>query len=126
MKNFLAQVIIAILGIWLSTIFVPEVFVELSLGSSFFGFDLTQKWQIFLILGLILGSLNYFIKPIIEIITLPLRILTVGLFSFVIEMGLIWVIDLMFVEFSAPFLYPMLWTALIIWGAGVIINRVVS
>jgi len=41
------------------------------------------------ILGIILGLLNYFVKPILEVISLPLEIITLGLFTFVINIFLV-------------------------------------
>ncbi len=38
-----------------------------------------------LVLGIVLGILNTFIKPIVKLITLPITILTLGLFSLVIN-----------------------------------------
>lgn len=42
-----------------------------------------------LIVALILGVLNITLKPILMILTLPLNLITLGLFSFVINAGLI-------------------------------------
>ena len=44
-----------------------------------------------LIVALVLGILNAFIKPVLIILTLPINILTLGLFTFVINAFLIWV-----------------------------------
>ncbi len=43
-----------------------------------------------LIVAIVLGILNVFFKPIITILTLPINILTLGLFTFVINGVLIW------------------------------------
>ncbi len=119
MKKLIFQILAAGLGLWIATIFVSGVVVKLYPDSNFFGFNLTAQWQIFLLLGIILGLINYFIKPILDTITFPLRIITLGLFSFVISMALIWVVDILFKELSVPFLYPLLWTTLIIWGLNI-------
>ncbi len=120
MRRFLSQIIAAVLGLWLAVMFVPEVKVELSPDSIFFGVSLTAVWQVFLLLGIILGLLNFFVKPILDIITLPLKIITLGLFSFIINVGLIWAVDVIFEELSVPLLYPLLWTTLIIWGLNIV------
>ncbi len=119
MKKLIFQILAAVLGLWIANMFVSGVIVKLYPDSNFFGFNLTADWQIFLLLGIILGLLNYFVKPILDVITLPLRIITLGLFSFIISMALIWAVDVMFKEFSAPFLYPLLYTTLIIWGLNI-------
>lgn len=42
-----------------------------------------------LIAAIVLGALNLFIRPILFVLTLPITILTLGLFSFVINAGLV-------------------------------------
>jgi len=42
------------------------------------------------IAALVLGILNLIIKPILLVLTLPITIVTLGLFSFVINAGLFW------------------------------------
>lgn len=41
------------------------------------------------IVAIVLGVLNIFVKPILILLTLPISILTLGLFTFVINVGLI-------------------------------------
>ncbi len=123
MKSLLSQIMSATLGLWLAVLFVPGVYVILRADSSFFGFGLTAKWQVYLLLGIILGLLNFFVKPILKLITLPLRILTLGLFSFVISGALIWIVDLGFAEFSTPLLFPLFWTTIIIWILNLLLSK---
>jgi putative membrane protein len=115
MQKLFSNIISAILGLWLAVLFVPGTLLESFGNSSFFGFALTEKWQIFLLLGIILGLINFFIKPIISGITLPLRIITLGLFSVVINMAMIWLLDIMFAEITIPLWLPLLETSLIVW-----------
>jgi len=97
MRKLLSQVAGAGIGLWLVTLFVPGVVVKVFPDSNFFGFQLTALWQIFLLLGIILGLLNYFVKPVLKIISLPLEILTLGLFSIAMNMALLWFLDFFFV-----------------------------
>lgn len=125
MKKVLSQIIAATLGIWLAIFFVPGVIVSLFPDSNFFGVPLTLQWQIILLLGIALGLLNFFIKPIISAITLPLRIITLGLFSMVINMALIWTLDFAFKEITIPWLWPLFWTTIIIWFLNIIIPKLI-
>ena len=115
MGKILSQLLAGVLGLWLAVIFIPEIQIRVLTDSNFFGIPLTAKWQVILLLGVILGLLNIFAKPILKIIALPLRILTLGLFSLVINMILIWAVDLIFREITIPWFWPILWTTLIIW-----------
>ena len=122
MIKVISQIIASAFGLWIATTFVPGVIIELYPNSNFFGFNLTSRWYIFLLLGIILGLINHFIKPILDTITFPLRVITLGLFGFVINMALVWAVDVMFREFSAPLIYPLLYTTLIIWALNVAIS----
>jgi len=122
MKRLLSQVIAAALGLWLSTLFVHGVVIRTYPTSNFFGFTLTQQWEIFLVLGIVLGLLNFFLKPILRALSLPLEIITLGLFTIAINMGLIWLLDKIFDELYVPLFLPMLYTTLIIWASNIIIG----
>lgn len=47
-----------------------------------------------LLAALILGALNLFLKPILQVISLPITLLTLGLFSFIINAFLLWLVVL--------------------------------
>lgn len=122
MKRLLSQIISAILGLWIATLFVPGVVIRAYPESNFFGFPLTAQWEIFLVLGIVLGLLNYFLKPLLKTLALPLEIITLGLFTIVINMVLIWLLDTMFDELYIPLFLPLLYTTLIIWVLNIIIS----
>lgn len=114
MKKLLFQIISAGLGLYLATLFVAGVTIRVFTDSNFFGIALTSNWHLLILFGIVLGLLNFFVKPILNVITLPLRIITFGLFSFVINMALIFVVDIIFEELSVPLYLPLLYTSLII------------
>ena len=104
-----------ILGIFLAVRFVPGVSLKVLPDSSFLGFRITQFWQILFLIGGILGLINFFIKPILDKITLPLKILTLGLFSLILNMVIIKFLDILFLEFQILGLIPLFWTTVIVW-----------
>ena len=124
MRSLLSCIIGAGLGLWLATILIVGVGVYTQNESSFFGISLHQSWQFFILFGIVLGSLNYFIKPILNLITLPLRIITLGLFTFIINMSLVWIVDSIFSQVRIPFFYPLFWTTVIIFGLSAIMSKV--
>jgi putative membrane protein len=125
MKRLLSQIIAAILGLWLATLFVPGVIIRTYPTSNFFGFSLTAQWQIFLVLGIVLGLLNYFLRPLLKALFLPLEIVTLGLFTIVINIALMWLLSLMFDELNIPFFLPILYTTLVIWALNIIISKLI-
>ena len=102
MVKLIFQVIGGILSFWLAVKFVP-------------GVAFTGEIKYLIMAGAFLGLINFFIKPILKIITLPFRILTLGLFSLVVNMGLIWFVDIIFPELIIQGLIPLFWTTLIVW-----------
>ena len=116
MTKLFLQIIAGILGIFLATKFVPGVSLEIIPGqSSLFGIEFTAAWQILVLVGGVLGLINFFLKPVLKIITLPLRMLTFGLFSLVINMLMVWVVDVLFLELVIAGLISLFWTTVIIW-----------
>lgn len=122
MKRLLSQVIAATLGLWLASKFVAGVVIRAYPETNFFGLPITEQWQIFLLLGVILGSLNYFVKPILKTLALPLEIVTLGFLGLFINTGLIWLLDIIFDELSIPIIRPLAYTTLIIWGLSIIVD----
>lgn len=53
-------------------------------------FVVTGAWRGYLIAAILFGILNGFIKPVLKILSLPFVFMTAGLFTFVINMGIVW------------------------------------
>ena len=110
MRDFFIKITAGIFGLWLAVLFVP--------GVEFIG-----NLKLLVFAGLVLGLINFFIKPILKFITLPLRILTLGLFSLVINMAMIWLVDIFFTELIIEGILPLLWASLIIWGLSIVLPK---
>ena len=103
-----------VLSIYLATLFVAGVSLEIIPGqNTFFGIEFTERWQLLIIVGGILGAINVYIKPIISLLTFPLRILTLGLFPLVVNMFIIWILDVLFLELIIVGLIPLFLTSII-------------
>ena len=66
-----------------------------------------------LITALVLGLLNALIRPILILLTLPLNILTLGLFTFVINGLLFWFVASFVKGFYVAGFWPAFWGALV-------------
>jgi putative membrane protein len=116
MKNLFWQIVVSILTIFLAVKFVPGVTIQVIPGKSvYFGIRFTQNWQILIFIGIILGLINSFIKPILNLITLPLKIITLGLFSLILNMAIFFFLDVIFPELKIAGLSPLFFTVLILW-----------
>jgi len=117
LDKLIFKVITGALGIFLAVHFIEGVSVSIIPGQSeFFGIVLTERWQLFIVIGVVLGLLNMLVKPILSLITLPLQILTLGFFGLVINMVIIWIADVIFPELVINGLTPLFWTTVITWG----------
>lgn len=105
--KLLLTIVSGILGLWLADRFVS-------------GVEFTGDLKTLLIAGLILGLANFFIKPVLKLITLPLRLLTLGLVGLLINIAIVWAVDILFKELIIQGVVPLLITTTIVWGLGTI------
>jgi putative membrane protein len=54
------------------------------------GIDYTGTLPGLLVVALVFGVVNTIIKPVLKLLALPVRILTLGLFTLVINAGMLW------------------------------------
>ena len=76
--GFVVRVLINGVAIWLATLILPGLVV---VG----GETTTQTVGIILAVALVFGIVNAIVKPIVKLISLPLYILTLGLFTLVVN-----------------------------------------
>lgn len=122
--SFFLQIVAGILGIILAERFVGGVEFN---GDLFFipksQAQISNLFNTLVFIGAFLGFLNFFVKPILKKIALPLRIVTFNLFSLVIAMALVWVTDIIFPELIILGIIPLFWTTIIIWGLSFILLK---
>jgi len=84
MGPFLIRAGLTGLALWVVTLFVHGIY--------FVGYHTTlQKIGIIFVVGVIFGLVNAFIKPVVQILSIPLYILTLGLFHIVINAFMLWI-----------------------------------
>lgn len=71
-------------------------------------------WYAALITALVLGLVNALIKPVLVILTLPVNILTLGLFTFVINALLFWFVATVVKGFEVAGFWPAFWGAIVL------------
>ncbi len=122
--NLLIQIISAILGLWLAQRFVPNV----DFIGSFFILptkisDISPFLHTLTSAGILLGILNFAVKPILKKITFPLRIITFNLFSLVIAMFLVWLVAIFAPELIIQGLKPLFFTTVSVWGLNLLLSK---
>ena len=116
MERLFWHIIAGILAIFLVVRFVPGATLEvIPSKSNYFGIEFDEQWKLMILVGGILGLINFFVKPILDKLTIPLKILTLGLFSLILNMGLVWGLEIIFEEFEIAGLIPLFFTTIIVW-----------
>ena len=88
-----------------------------------------EPWQ-WLVLGLIFGVVNAIVKPIAKLLTLPLTIITLGLFLFVLNALMLLLTSALSGAILSPFTVSSFWDAIlggiIVAVVGMALNLVLS
>jgi putative membrane protein len=99
--RFIIQILVNALAIFLADYLVPGIVFEGDILTLF-------------IAGLLLGLINFFIKPILKIISAPLIALSLGLFIIVINIALLWLLEYFVPELTITGFWSYFWGVLII------------
>ncbi len=86
------------------------------------GFIVNGGWKGFVIAGLVLGLLNLTVKPILKFISTPIIILTLGIFSLIINGFLLWLVSYFTPFVSIQTASALIWATIIVSLANVIIH----
>ena len=84
------------IGLWIAQYYVA-------------GFVVVGGLKGYLIAGILLGLLNLIVRPLLKLVSLPLMILTLGLFNIIINIVLLWI-----VAKATGYLIIQSWEALIL------------
>ncbi|PIT90501.1 MAG: hypothetical protein COU22_01760 [Candidatus Komeilibacteria bacterium CG10_big_fil_rev_8_21_14_0_10_41_13] len=97
------------------------------LGTSYIlsGISVNGFWAA-LMTALVLGIINVVIKPILLLLTLPINILTLGLFTFVINALLILLVSVIVSGFSVASFWWALLFSIVITVLVYILNKIVK
>jgi putative membrane protein len=104
MMGFVLRAVITAAGLWLATRWVTGVHVD--------------TVPMLLLAAVLLGVVNAIVRPIAFILTLPVTILTLGLFLFVLNALMVWLVAWMVPGFHVSGFKAALLTAIIVWIVG--------
>src|SRR4051794_4521670 len=97
-KNFLIRVAVNGLALWVAALVIPGV--NLATGDS----SWTNKLLTVLFVALVFGVINAFVKPIVKLLSLPFIVLTLGLFTFIVNAFMLqiteWISDWLNLDFT--------------------------
>jgi putative membrane protein len=105
MTGFLIRVLITAVGLWIATRWVSGIQID----------DATTL----ILAGALLGIINAIVRPIAILLTLPITILTLGLFLLVVNAGMVALVAELLPGFHIPGgFWSAFGTAIIVWITG--------
>ncbi|HKP79533.1 MAG TPA: phage holin family protein [Phenylobacterium sp.] len=99
LAKFFVRTVFAALGLWVASAIVPGVHVS-NAGS-------------LIMAAVLLGVVNALVRPIVLILTLPLTVLTLGLFLLVVNAAMIGLVAMLLGGFSVNGLIPGILAAIV-------------
>lgn len=104
-------------SIAVASYFLPFIYIS--------GGTTLERIKIAFLAGLLLGLFNLLVKPIVKIFSLPINILTLGLFNIIINAGMLWIVDLIIKGLEIEGFWGYIWSSLIISVISIIISKIV-
>ncbi|WP_395400069.1 phage holin family protein [Arthrobacter sp. UC242_113] len=136
MRSFIMRVIINGLALWIASWILPGLDISTTATTEAVaktgvnqGTDAAGIVLAYLFIGLIFGLVNAFVRPIVSFLSLPITILTLGLFTVVINAAMLyltsWISGYTPVHFTIDsFFWTALLAAIIITVISLVADRV--
>ena len=112
MAGFILRVLVVAGGLWLASAWLPGVEVR----------DVSSL----LLAALVLGVVNAAVRPVAVILTLPLTIVTLGLFLLVINAAMVALVAWLIPGFLVSGFWPALFTSLIVSLTGWVASSLIG
>ncbi|MBX3702168.1 MAG: phage holin family protein [Steroidobacteraceae bacterium] len=100
MTAFIVRALIAALGLWLATEWVSGIRID--------------SPAMLILTALLLGIVNAIVRPIAVILTLPITLVTLGLFLLVVNAAMLSLVAALLPGVAIPWFWPAFWAALIV------------
>jgi len=112
LAKFIVRVIFGALGLWLACVLVEGVGYS-DIGS-------------LILAAVLLGIVNAFVRPVVVILTLPITIVTLGLFLLIVNAAMIGLVAMLLKGFTVDGLIPGVLAAIVTgvtsWVGGMILR----
>lgn len=116
LKWFLNWLILTF-SIAVASYFLPFIYVS--------GDTIWDKFKISFLAGLLLGLLNLLVKPIVKILSLPINILTLGIFNIIINAGMLWIVDSIIKGLEIEGFWGYVWSSIVISIISIVVSKII-
>ncbi|MGX9899347.1 phage holin family protein [Arthrobacter sp. SA17] len=136
MRSFIVRVVINGLALWIASWILPGLDISTSAASEAVartgvteGTDTIGLILAYLFIGLIFGLVNAFVRPLVSLLSLPITILTLGLFTIIINAAMLyltsWLSSFTPVDFTIDsFFWTAILAAIIITVISLVASRI--
>lgn len=91
MKKIVVRVLINAVALWVAAWLLPGISIAPTGDSGLETSNATVNTVVaFIFLGVIFGIVNALVRPVLKVLSLPVTILTLGLFTIVINAAMLW------------------------------------
>ncbi|HOJ39388.1 MAG TPA: phage holin family protein [bacterium] len=111
-KSFLLAWLLACFSLMLTVKIVPGLQVS--------------RWLVFLLASLVIGLLNSFLRPVLFLLTLPINLATLGLFSLFINAFIFVLAGYMVKGFTVNHFWSAFWGALLFSAINALLNSLLG
>ena len=96
-------------ALWVAT----EIFDEMTYGDSF---------AVLAVAALVFTIVNWVVKPVLAILSIPLIIITFGIAYFFVNMAMLWLTDVVVGDFEAGSFWTVVGATIVVWLVNVVIG----
>jgi putative membrane protein len=100
----------------IAAIFVASIFVD--------GVDYGSQFWVLIVAGFVFGLVNFFVKPIVKLFSLPVVFLTFGIALFLINILMLYITSWIVADFQIDSFMDAVWGSLIIWAVNAVLQAV--
>lgn len=111
--GLLIRILISAVAVYLAARFVPGISISGGIGTA-------------LVVAIVLGLLNAFLKPILVLLTIPITIVTLGLFYLVINVVMVYLTDKLVDGFAVSGFIAALLFSLVVSVVTWVIDSIIS
>ena len=90
------------------------------------GFTFNGGIKEYAVAGLVLGLLNMTVRPVLKFISTPIIILTLGLFTIVINALLLWLVDYIFDFIIISDIFTLIWVTVVVGIVNILVSGIVK
>jgi putative membrane protein len=117
MVKFILRAFVVAVGFWVAAHFVPGVHIH--------------GWKTLLAASVLLGLANGLVRPVVTLLTLPITILTLGLFLLVVNGLMVLLVSWLLHQFHDDHfriggLVPAILTTIVIWVVSLVGNMIIG